>query len=133
MERATLLSPFDPVVWDRARTRFMFDFDYRLECYTPEAKRRYGYFTLPVLRRGSLIGRLDAKAHRKEGAFEIKRLHLEPGVRPKGEMLDDIALALIECAAWHRTPEIIVRQSDPPAVAARLQKAVARNSAPGAV
>lgn len=128
MEHTTLLSPFDPVVWDRARTRFMFDFDYRLECYTPEPKRRYGYFTLPILRRGELVGRLDAKAHRKDGVFEIKSLHMEPGVRANGEMLDDIATALRECAAWHRTPQIIVRQSDPPAVAARLQKAVALNS-----
>lgn len=128
MERTTLLSPFDPVVWDRARARVMFDFDYRLECYTPEPKRRYGYFTLPILRRGALVGRLDAKAHRKDGVFEIKSLHMEPRVRAGGEMLNDIAAALIECAAWHRTPKIIVRQSDPPAVAPRLQKAVARNT-----
>jgi uncharacterized protein len=128
MERATLLSPFDPVVWDRARTRFLFDFDYRLECYTPEPKRRYGYFTLPLLRRASLVGRLDAKAHRKDGVFEVKSLHMEPGVTVRGEVLDDIALALLECAGWHRTPRIIVRQSDPPTVAARLQKAVAQSS-----
>jgi uncharacterized protein YcaQ len=128
MEPTTLLSPFDPVVWDRARARDMFDFDYRLECYTPEPKRRYGYFTLPILRRGALVGRLDAKAHRKDGVFEIKSLHMEPGVRASREMLDDIAAALVECAAWHRTPEIVVRQSDPPAVAPRLQKAVTRKS-----
>lgn len=128
MERATLLSPFDPVVWDRARAKVMFDFDYRLECYTPEPKRRYGYFTLPVLWRGSLVGRLDAKAHRREGVFEIKSLHVEPNVQTSAEMLADIAAALKECAAWHSTPEIIVRQSDPPKVAARLQKAVGRKA-----
>jgi hypothetical protein len=126
LELTTLLSPFDPLVWDRARALFMFDFDYRLECYTPEARRRYGYFTLPILHRGSLVGRADAKAHRKEGVFEIKRLHVEPGVRVKSEMLADLASALRECAAWHKTPEVIVRQSDPPAVAARLQKALTR-------
>ncbi|HEX8175742.1 MAG TPA: crosslink repair DNA glycosylase YcaQ family protein [Pyrinomonadaceae bacterium] len=124
MERTTLLSPFDPVVWDRARARFMFDFDYRLECYTPEAKRRYGYFTLPILRRGSLVGRLDAKAHRKDGVFEIRSLYMEPGVKVKAELIEDIAAALTECARWHKTPEIIVRQSDPPALASRLQRAV---------
>ncbi len=124
LELTTLLSPFDPLVWDRARALFMFDFDYRLECYTPEARRRYGYFTLPLLHRGSLIGRTDAKAHRKEGIFEIKRLHIEPGVRVNSEMLGDLADALRECAAWHKTPEVIVRQSDPPPVAARLQKAL---------
>jgi uncharacterized protein YcaQ len=128
MEHTTLLSPFDPVVWDRARASFMFDFDYRLECYTPEAKRRYGYFTLPILRRGSLVGRLDAKAHRKEGVFEIKSLYLEPGVKVKAELVEDIAAAVTECALWHKTPEVIVGQSDPHALAARLQKASTQSS-----
>lgn len=126
MEHTTLLSPFDPVVWDRARARFMFGFDYRLECYTPEAKRRYGYFTLPILRRGLLVGRLDAKAHRKDGVFEIKSLHVETGLKPSGEMMDDLATALVECARWHRTPEVVVRQSDPPQAATRLRQALAR-------
>ncbi|MCA1557011.1 MAG: winged helix DNA-binding domain-containing protein [Acidobacteria bacterium] len=128
MERTTLLSPFDPVVWDRARARTMFDFDYRLECYTPEPKRRYGYFTLPILRRGELVGRLDAKAHRKEGVFEIKSLHMEPHVRANAELLDDIAAAIGECAGWHGTSEIVIQRSDPHVVALRLQKLINRNS-----
>jgi uncharacterized protein YcaQ len=125
MERTTLLSPFDPVAWDRARARLMFDFDYRLECYTPEPKRRYGYFTLPILRRAELIGRLDAKAHRKDGVFEIKSLHLEPGVKVNDEVVDDIAKALLECAAWHKTPKVVIRQSYPKAAAQQLRKALA--------
>ena len=122
----TLLSPFDPLVWDRARALFMFNFDYRLECYTPAPKRRYGYFTLPILRRDALVGRIDAKAHRKEGVFEIKSLHIEPGVRLSTETISDISAALRECAAWHKTPEVVVRQSDPPGIATRLQKAILR-------
>ncbi len=125
-ELTTLLSPFDPLVWDRARARALFNFDYRLECYIPARKRRYGYFTLPLLRRGALIGRLDAKAHRKEGVFEIKSLHIEPGVRVSADLITDIAGALRECAAWHRTPEIVVRQSEPSRVAVRLQKVLWR-------
>lgn len=125
-ELTTLLSPFDPLVWDRARARELFDFDYRIECYTPAQKRRYGYFTLPILHRGALVGRLDAKAHRKEGIFEVKSLHFEKGLHVNAEMLADIAKALVECAAWHRTPELVVRQSDPPRFAARLQKLVER-------
>jgi uncharacterized protein len=128
MERTTLLSPFDPVVWDRLRARSMFDFDYRLECYTPEPKRRYGYFTLPVLHHAAIVGRLDAKAHRKDGIFEIKSLHLEPWVRAGSALVKDLAAALVECARWHRTPEIIVRESFPPSVAPRLQRAVKRAS-----
>jgi uncharacterized protein YcaQ len=123
-ELTTLLSPFDPLVWDRARARAMFGFDYRLECYTPQPKRRYGYFTLPILHRGQLIGRLDPKAHRKEGVFEVKALHLEPGVMVTDEMLADVACALRECAAWHQTPEIVVRQSTPKTLARALQRAL---------
>jgi hypothetical protein len=102
----------------------MFGFDYRLECYTPAPKRRYGYFTLPLLHRGQLIGRLDPKAHRKEGVFEIKSLYLEEGVSATDEMLSDVANALRECAAWHRTPEVVVRQSVPKTIAAKLQRAL---------
>jgi uncharacterized protein YcaQ len=120
----TLLSPFDPVVWDRARALALFGFDYRLECYTPEPKRRYGYFTLPILWRGQLIGRLDPKAHRKDGIFEIKALHLEPGVVAGDEMVADLAATLRECAAWHGTPEVIIRTSAPRGVAARLKKEI---------
>lgn len=120
-ELTTLLSPFDPLVWDRARAREMFDFDYRIECYTPAAKRRFGYFTLPILHRGALIGRLDAKAHRREGYFEVKSLHLETGVRVTNRIIADVAGALRECAAWHKTPEVIVRQSDPPELASLIR------------
>ena len=129
-ELTTLLSPFDPLVWDRARALAMFGFDYRIECYTPAPKRRYGYFTLPILRRGQLIGRLDPKAHRKEGRFEVKALHLEPGVRVTGALVADIAGALHECAAWHATPTVEVRWSDPPSLAPLVQRAVDRAASP---
>jgi uncharacterized protein len=120
----TLLSPFDPLVWDRARARAVFGFDYRLECYTPAPKRLYGYFTLPVLRRGALVGRVDAKAHRKEGVFEIKSLHVEPEVRADEALADDLARAVGECAAWHMTPEVRVARSEPKKFAALLRKSI---------
>ena len=124
----TLLSPFDPLVWDRARALAMFGFDYRIECYTPAPKRRYGYFTLPILRRGALVGRLDAKAHRKEGRFEVKALHLEPGVPLADKLVADMAEALRVCAAWHQTPTVDVRWSDPPELAALVQREIEVNS-----
>ncbi|HEU4324508.1 MAG TPA: crosslink repair DNA glycosylase YcaQ family protein [Roseiflexaceae bacterium] len=121
-ELTTLLSPFDPLVWDRQRASVLFGFDYRLECYTPAPKRRYGYFTLPILHRGRLVGRLDPKAHRKEGIFEVKTLHLEPGVPLDEQLLDDLAAALRACAAWHGTPQVAVRWSDPPELAELLTR-----------
>lgn len=112
--RTTLLSPFDPVVWDRARALELFDFDYKIEVYTPAAKRRYGYYSLPILYRNALVGRLDAKAHRKVGLFEVKSLHLEPRVRVDDDLVAELAGALRDCAGWHGTPEVLVRGSNPP-------------------
>jgi uncharacterized protein len=110
----TLLSPFDPLTWDRDRARTLFNFDYSIECYTPEAKRRYGYFSLPILHFGQLVGRLDAKAHRQEGRFEVKSLHLEPGVALTEELAGEVAAALQRCAAWHRTPQVDLDKCEPP-------------------
>ncbi|RFU48704.1 winged helix-turn-helix domain-containing protein [Paraburkholderia sp. DHOC27] len=101
----TVLSPFDPVVWDRKRAAALFDFDYVIECYTPAAKRKYGYFVLPILNRGKLIGRADAKAHRSSGLFELKAVHLEPGVRVSARLATDLRRAFQRCADWHGTPE----------------------------
>ncbi len=117
----TLLSPFDPLVWDRTRARELFGFDYRLECYTPAPRRRYGYFSLPILYQGELVGRLDPKAHRKAGFFEVKALHLEPAVPITDHLTSAIAAALQACATWHGTPEVVVRWSDPPAVAEQIE------------
>jgi uncharacterized protein YcaQ len=117
----TLLSPFDPLVWDRARVRAMFDFDYAIECYVPASKRRYGYYVLPILCRGKLIGRLDAKAHRSEGVFEIKALFFEEGVTPTDRMLADVAQAIAATAAWHGTPEIRLGRCRPASLAPALR------------
>jgi uncharacterized protein YcaQ len=120
----TLLSPFDPVVWDRKRALELFDFDYRLECYTPAAKRRYGYFTLPILRRGVLVGRLDAKAHRREGIFEVKAMHLEPGARISPALAADLAAALDRIAAWHGTAQVAINHCEPASLVPMLQAAL---------
>lgn len=117
----TLLSPFDPVVWDRARAQALFGFEYTIECYVPEAKRRYGYYVLPILHRGRLIGRLDAKAHRRDGVFEIKALFLEDGVVAEATMLEELATAVLATARWHGTPRIRLGRSRPAGVAAALR------------
>lgn len=120
----SVLSPFDPVVWDRKRALELFDFDYRLECYTPAPRRRYGYFTLPILRRGALVGRLDAKAHRRDGVFEVKALYLEPGVRVTASFANDLATTLARCGAWHGTGRVAITRCDPPSLRAMLKAAL---------
>jgi len=126
--RTTLLSPFDPVVWDRARALELFGFEYRIEVYTPAARRRYGYYALPILHQGALVGRLDAKAHRKQGTFEVKAIHLEPDVPVSDGLVAGLAGALRGCAGWHGTPEVVVRWSDPSELAEALRFVVDRES-----
>ncbi|KAF1009394.1 MAG: hypothetical protein GAK28_00031 [Luteibacter sp.] len=127
--RSTLLSPFDPVVWDRARALDLFGFEYTIECYVPAAKRRYGYYVLPILHRGRLVGRLDAKAHRQAGLFQVLGLWLEDGVEPTQELLKGVAAAIHECADWHGTPRIAVDAGRPRGLAGLLTRALAVRSA----
>jgi uncharacterized protein YcaQ len=125
----TLLSPFDPVVWDRARALELFDFEYKIEVYTPAARRKYGYYSLPILHNGALVGRLDAKAHRKQGTFEIKAIHLEPDTLVNDDLVSGLAGTLRDCARWHGTPEVVVRRSDPSELAEALQLALEKDAA----
>ena len=102
----TLLSPFDSLIWDRKRTRQMFNYDFSIECYLPAPKRKYGYYLLSVLYRGELVARLDVKAHRQEGFFEVKSFYWEPGVTVTEEMRTEVITAVQRCADWHKTPEL---------------------------
>ena len=73
--RAALLSPFDRLIHDRKRTVELFEFDYQLEMYKPAAKRRWGYFALPILYGDRLVGKLDATADRKAGVLRVNAIH----------------------------------------------------------
>ena len=73
--RTALLSPFDRLIHDRVRAEELFDFEYTLEMYKPEAQRRWGYFALPILHGDRLVGKLDAKADRKAGVLRVKAIH----------------------------------------------------------
>lgn len=75
-----ILSPFDNLLIQRKRMQSLFDFDYQIECYVPQKKRQYGYFSLPVLWRGKLLARMDCKAERGESLLHIHHLALEPGL-----------------------------------------------------
>src|SRR5215213_4992202 len=126
----TLLSPFDPVVWGRVGALELFGFDYKIEVYTPAARRRYGYYSLPILHNGALVGRLDAKAHRKENFFEVKAIHLEPDTPVNDDLVSGLADALRDCAGWHGTPEVVVRRSDPSEVTETLRLALDEATVP---
>jgi uncharacterized protein YcaQ len=76
-ERTTLLSPFDNLICDRARTAKLFNFDFRVEIYTPQHKRQYGYYVLPILHGDRLIGRIDPKMDREHGCLHIHAAHAE--------------------------------------------------------
>ncbi|WP_320020199.1 DNA glycosylase AlkZ-like family protein [Labilibaculum manganireducens] len=75
-----ILSPFDNLLIQRKRMQTIFDFNYQIECYVPEPKRQYGYFSLPILWNGRLVARMDCKANRKESLFHIQHLVLESGL-----------------------------------------------------
>ena len=126
----TLLSPFDPIIWHRARGRDLFDFDYTIECYTPQARRMYGYFSLGILHRGALIGRLDPKAHRRDGILEVKALHFEPGIKLTERLLRELATTLQRFAAWHAAPRVELRWTNNAEAHVRLSALLAESNTP---
>lgn len=98
VEATALLSPFDPVVWERDRALRMFGFHYRIEIYTPAAKRKFGYYTLPVLVDEALVGRVDLKNDRQRGVLRVQSAWREEGA-PR-DIAERIVPALRELAAW---------------------------------
>lgn len=98
--RLRVLSPFDPALRDRKRSEFLFGFFYRIEVFTPEAKRRWGYYVFPVLEGDRLIGRLDAKAHRDQDALRLRAFWPEPGVRLSKGRIDRLEAELHRLARF---------------------------------
>ncbi len=87
--RTTLLSPFDNLICDRNRTELLFNFNYRIEIYTPPAKRKWGYYVLPILHGDQLIGRLDPEMDREQGVLAVNAIYAEPGAPAAGEAVRD--------------------------------------------
>jgi uncharacterized protein len=110
-ERTTLLSPFDSLIWDRARARALFGYEVVFEAYVPPPKRRYGYYVLAILHRGRLVGRLDPKMDRAGKRLLVRALHLEPGVRIDDDLLDGLAGTLCDLAHFLGGSAVIVGQA----------------------
>jgi uncharacterized protein YcaQ len=114
--RTTLLSPFDTVVWDRRRTERIFAFVHRLEAYTPAPKRVHGYFAMPLLAGGRLVGRVDPK--REGRTLHARTLTVEP------EAVGAMAGALREAASWVGCDAVALGEVRPASVASALQTAL---------
>jgi hypothetical protein len=102
-----LLSPFDPLIWERARTERLFGFRYRIEIYVPELRREYGYYVFPFLLDDALVARVDLKADRAAGVLRVPGAFAEPGadvVRVAAEL----AAALREMTAWQGLDDVVV-------------------------
>src|SRR4029077_7095821 len=104
---ATLLSPFDSLIWGRERTTRLFGFDFRIEVYVPEPQRRYGYYVLPLLLGDELVARFDVKADRKASILRVQGAYLEPGADGT-TVAAGAAVELSLLAAWLGLDEIAV-------------------------
>jgi uncharacterized protein YcaQ len=107
-----LLSPFDNLVIQRKRLQRIFDFDYQIECYVPEAKRKYGYFCLPVLYGDKFIGRFDPKADRANKTFFVKTMYFEKGFKPDETFNKIFAQKLKEFAAFNGCVKIVIDKAE---------------------
>ena len=115
--RTTLLSPFDSLIWDRKRTLRMFGFEHGLEAYVPQAKRVHGYYTMPLLAGGRLVGRVDPA--RSGNTLIARKLTMD-----KPAAAEPMAQALIEAAAWVGCDNVKLQQVEPPGLEQRLQAAL---------
>lgn len=117
-----ILSPFDNAIIRRERLLKVFNYDYSIECYLPEHKRKFGYFCLPVLYNGNFVGRFDSKADRQNKTLIIKRFYLEHVPEDLSEFLDTFAASLKEFAAFNTCERILIEKTSPAKLKRELVK-----------
>lgn len=110
IEAQALLAPFDPLIWERARTERLFGLRYRIEIYTPVEKRQHGYYVLPFLLDEAIVARVDLKADRQNARLLVHAVHLEPGAPPDAAEALHSELALL--ARWLDLNEVASGPSD---------------------
>lgn len=134
-EGTTMMAPFDSFLWHRDRTFRLFGFRYTIEVYTPGHKRTHGYYTLPILHDGQLIGRVDPKIHREQRHLEIRAVHFEPwfarGTEPpaanwgtidRDAALAGLANAFRSLAEFSGADRVTIGRVSPSALGAPLKK-----------
>ena len=119
-----ILSPFDNLVIQRKRMQHLFGFDYLIECYLPAAKRRYGYFSLPILWNGRLAARMDCKVERRESQLHIHHLALEPWVEKTGPFLEALRKELESFMRFNHCTHLRLHRTSPEKIKPAFQKAI---------
>lgn len=122
--RLHILSPFDNSLILRDRLKALFNFDYQLECYVPEAKRRFGYFSLPLLYRDQFIGRMDCKAHRKIRELEIKSLHWEAHTFDQDAVIAAFIKSLHQFCRFQNCDHVSLLHCTPKVLSAKIRHAL---------
>ncbi|MBL1213583.1 MAG: winged helix-turn-helix domain-containing protein [Ignavibacteriae bacterium] len=117
-----LLSPFDNLIIQRERIKIIFDFDYTIECYVPEAKRKYGYFVLPILYGNDFVGRLDPKADRKSKTLIIKNIFFEKGFNEFDELMPKLAKQISAMAKFNNCEIVKIQNTFPQKVKSAITK-----------
>ena len=109
-KKVHILSPFDNMLIQRKRLLDVFDYDYQIECYVPAAKRKFGYFCLPILYGNDLVGRIDCKAHRKERVLKVNALFQEKIIKNQDKYNHELKMAIEEFAKFNHCNDVVIEK-----------------------